>query len=691
MADFRRNIPWTRQPDGPAKLSNSSPGSFAFLTKSQGGFTTTADTFPATELGASTQTTATKYATRITAAPTKPWSIAVAFTPISYPTVGHAIVGFAEAPNSNTFDRTIKYVTSPSIGFSAYIFDGATKEVAIAGALKTIEVCVITCDGATLTLHRKGFGKATVAVSNFGYTGYASPEFVIGAANDVAGTNNVINVIYDDSSAWLDSKVANYFGNPWQLFAPQARSIPFSVAAGGNVSLALTGQSASMATGTVTAAISRALTGQSASVVTGTVGPAITAALTGQSASMATGTVSLPSDVVRALTGQSASVVTGMVGPAITAALTGQSASMATGTVSLPGDVVRALTGQSASVVTGTVGPAITAALTGQSASAVTGTVTAAISRALTGQSASVATGTVTAAITAALAGQALSVGLGLVSLPGGVTLALTGQAASVAIGSVVGAIAAPLTGQSLELTKSVIQFDAASNSGYQTAQTTYSWAHTCSGGVGRSLVVGVSKASATVFVSSITYDGAALEYVRSESGAGVGAEAYVLAAPSVGTHNIVVTLGGSCDSISGATSYTGILHPYGFSAVNSTVVRNTVAADATIASTTTARGSHVIDIVATDDPAITVGAGQTQRVNVAGAALSLGMSSEGPKAPPGSVAMSWTDVGVGKAWTIISMAIAPSIGGVLTVSSASPTLARTIAIPGEDRTIAII
>lgn len=265
----------------------------------------------------------------------------------------------------------------------------------------------------------------------------------------------------------------------------------------------------------------------------------------------------------------------------------------------------------------------------------------------------------------------------------GGVTLALTGQSTAIAQGTLAGAVTVPVTGQALEVTKATIQFDAASNSGYQTAQTTYSWAHTCTGGLDSHLVVGVSLASSAVFVSNITYDGVALEYLAQEFGAGVGAAAYVIRAPSVGTHNIVVTLDGSCDSIAGGASYTGIQYPYGFEAINSTTTLNTGAADATISSTTTARGSHVIDIVATNDPAITVGAGQTQRVNVAGAALSLGMSSEGPKDPPGSVAMSWTDVGAGKAWSIISMAIRPASGG---------TLAATIqpAITGQSASVSL-
>jgi len=206
------------------------------------------------------------------------------------------------------------------------------------------------------------------------------------------------------------------------------------------------------------------------------------------------------------------------------------------------------------------------------------------------------------------------------------------------------------------------IQFDAASNSGYQTAQSTYSWSHTCTGS-NRYLTVGVSMLSVGgSSVSSITYNGVALSLIKAQASAvgAVRAELWGLVAPATGSNTIAVTLSASLDSAAGAVSYTGVEQTTPYEAGNSATATNVGAADATVDVTTIADNDWGIDNVATDDTAITVGAGQTERNNVTGALGSGAMSTEGPKTPAGTVTMGWTNVDALKTWAIVAAGLRP-------------------------------
>ena len=211
------------------------------------------------------------------------------------------------------------------------------------------------------------------------------------------------------------------------------------------------------------------------------------------------------------------------------------------------------------------------------------------------------------------------------------------------------------------------IQFDAASNSTYLSAAAEpdgiYSWSHTCTG-ANRFLVVGVSMLSvAGSSVTGITYNGVALTkigHVASVSGA-VRAELWGLIAPATGSNTITVTLSTALDSVGCAVSFTGVHQTSPTEGFNSASATNVGAADATVDVTTVADNDWVIDCVATDDTAITVGAGQTQRWNTTGTLGSGAGSTEGPKSPAGAVTMSWTDVAALATWTISAISIKPA------------------------------
>jgi len=206
------------------------------------------------------------------------------------------------------------------------------------------------------------------------------------------------------------------------------------------------------------------------------------------------------------------------------------------------------------------------------------------------------------------------------------------------------------------------IAFDAASNSGYQTAQSSYSWNHTCSGPEAI-LLVGVSMLSVVgSSVTSITYDGIALNLIdakASVSGA-VRAEAWKLDDPPTGTAlSIVVTLSAGLDSTAGAVSLSVVNVLSSTEAANDNSATNIGAADATVTVTTVADNDWVFTVVAASDTSIT--AGQTERSNVTGTLGSGGTSTTGPKTPAGAQAMNWTNVGAAQTWSIVGVAIKPA------------------------------
>lgn len=218
-----------------------------------------------------------------------------------------------------------------------------------------------------------------------------------------------------------------------------------------------------------------------------------------------------------------------------------------------------------------------------------------------------------------------------------------------------------------------MIAFDTASNSEYQTGSS-YSWLHTI-GGQDRILIVGISMLSvAGSSVSSITANGQAMTKLRhdvSVSGT-VRTELWYIVAPATGSITIAVTLSTALDSVAGGISLKGVDQVSPVDAENG----GTGLGDpATINVTTVKNNCWVVDVIATADTAITVGAGQTQRHNISGALGSGAGSTEGPKTPAGAVTMSWTDITAGLTWTMSGMSVTP----VAEVSSWMPNTNQPI------------
>lgn len=213
------------------------------------------------------------------------------------------------------------------------------------------------------------------------------------------------------------------------------------------------------------------------------------------------------------------------------------------------------------------------------------------------------------------------------------------------------------------------IQFDAAANSGYQAASSSYTFNRTCTG-TERFLTVDIALLSAGQTVTSVVDDfgGGAIPMVfigaRSTVSSVGRIEQWGLVAPVTGTKSIQVNLSGSIASSSAAVSYTGVHQTSPTEGFNSNQATNVGAADATVAVTPVADYCWIHAAVATDDTAVT--AGQRARNNVSGAGGSGADEDTGPIYPAGVTTMSYTDVGALATWAIAGYAIRPSNASAL-------------------------
>jgi hypothetical protein len=212
-----------------------------------------------------------------------------------------------------------------------------------------------------------------------------------------------------------------------------------------------------------------ALTGQSVSVTRGTVSPVVSVALTGQVSTLATGTVTASAGgVTAALTGQSTTASQGAVIPAVAVSITGQSAALAQGAVTALSGVVAALTGQQTSVTQGLLTGGTAVAVTGQQVSVTQGAVVGGVARALTGQQVSVTQGAMASAAVVALTGNSIVLTQGVVTRPTNATLTtddlaaidalIVGRLGDIAAAILAAAQVAPIHSDTRKMNGAVVQ-----------------------------------------------------------------------------------------------------------------------------------------------------------------------------------------------------------------------------------------
>lgn len=206
--------------------------------------------------------------------------------------------------------------------------------------------------------------------------------------------------------------------------------------AGDDVTVGLTGVSATSGVGSFSVQASVALTGVEGTASVGTAAPGASVALTGVGSTSGIGSVApAPSN---ALAGVTATGEAGAIGPPqASVALTGLGGAGQVGSVTAGSDVTQALTGVSATGAVGTPVPSSSVALTGVGSTGQIGTVTptTGVTVALTGVQATGSAGTLAGQTDAALVGTSASGQLGGVGASGADVGGGTGVAPNLPLG----------------------------------------------------------------------------------------------------------------------------------------------------------------------------------------------------------------------------------------------------------------
>ena len=134
------------------------------------------------------------------------------------------ICDVAESPGNSTHDRYVYIDASNQLVVG--IYDGATKTATSTSTFTTGDrlYIVVTCDGSSLKLFVNGRLEASTAVSNTGFTGYTTPEFIHGRSTSPNGgfganyyrLSAMVGRAYSDGLATFLSR------NPYAFLKPAA-------------------------------------------------------------------------------------------------------------------------------------------------------------------------------------------------------------------------------------------------------------------------------------------------------------------------------------------------------------------------------------------------------------------------------------------------------------------------------------
>ncbi len=287
---------------------------------------------------------------------------------------------------------------------------------------------------------------SATAANTFTLSNSASAQsFTIPAGTNSVGDTDWVLVLEAGTAYGTPPRDAFRMVGPGRFAHGPRPSLPggFASAQATNVTVALTGSSATASAGTLTPAESIALAGSAATTVAGTLAPAASVALAGSAATTAAGTLTPASAVP--LVGRSATTTPGTLTPAGSIAVVGASTTSAAGTLA-PSESAP-LAGTQATVTAGNVTAPSGSALTGSAATTGAGTTTPSASVTMVGSAASSAAGTIAPAVTVALAGSAATVSRGSLTPAG--AAALSGGAATGSAGLLTPSAAIPLAGRS--------------------------------------------------------------------------------------------------------------------------------------------------------------------------------------------------------------------------------------------------
>lgn len=395
---------------------------------------TTATALPeVVQIGAAVRLTGSGgYVTAPSVADSTPWTM-LSFGVLRAGAVVSAVATMAEAPGNSTVDRSLYIGSGGQI--SGAVFDGSSRIATTSGSMAIGKPTLIAAVATSSTIGAYLAGELTTAAStSTGFTGYTSPEWVLGygymsGATQASNWSAFYSLLIRRALTLRD--LIELDANPWAIFQPTRIWIPPEPVIGGDASVSLSGQASTASAGTLASTRTVPASGQAATASAGTVSPSRTVALSGQAVTASAGAV--VQSKTAALSGQAVTASAGTLAQTRTLALSGQAATVSAGTITYAadGNITVALSGAAVTASAGTLAPARTVATSGTSCAASAGTMAPGRSLACGGSQITTSAGTLALGIVVPLAGQAAAAGAGTVtySTAGAVVVALTGQA----------------------------------------------------------------------------------------------------------------------------------------------------------------------------------------------------------------------------------------------------------------------
>ena len=304
----------------------------------------------------------------------------------------------------------------------------------------TPEVLVFTAGpGRGREVWRNGIRIASDASATAAYSGTGG-TFRWGGASATASDSDEFYLGVIALAEWTPAEIREWSAGPYGATFARPAARVFMAGAGGSpdVTVALSGQAATAAAGTLVPSSSVPLSGQSATISAGTLTPTYSRVLSGTAVTASVGT--LTPSLAKALSGTAVTVSAGTLTPSTTVALSGQSVTVSAGTItySAGSDISLALTGAAVTASAGTLGLSSTVSLAGSAVTVSAGSVVPTFPRTLSGSAVTASAGTVTPSMAVPLVGQSVTVSAGTLAYApqGDVTVALTGEAVTAYAGT---------------------------------------------------------------------------------------------------------------------------------------------------------------------------------------------------------------------------------------------------------------
>lgn len=229
------------------------------------------------------------------------------------------------------------------------------------------------------------------------------------------------------------------------------------------------------------------------------------------------------------------------------------------------------------------------------------------------------------------------------------------------------------------------IAFDA-SATGIATDVSSLTFSMTVASGSDRALLVSFGYYNRSRSATGVTFNGDALTKLRryDNGSAAATSEIWYLAAPDVGTYNVVITLdaatGSGVEFVGTALSFTGVDQTTPLEADNGgTVVTGAHTAHSGSVTTVTANAwvvDHLLYIFVLD--ASTSVGGQTEQSHIYGTNIGLETSTRGPIATPASESAGWTFTNPGAATNQIVYSLKPASAAAYTITASSGSYTET-------------